>query len=80
MSFSKEFDRYPNKRDYTIDRGTLIVIGISPYWLKSLPFIIVIGWDPWLKKRVKYLNGIEGIGEGFRTFIAQNAALFVDLL
>ena len=43
------------------------------------PFI-VIGWDPWNKKRV-YLSCIEGKG-GLKDIycIAQNAALFVDLL
>ena len=46
--------------------------------LKSQPFI-VIGGDPWSKKRVKYC--IEG--KGVKTFTvcsAQNDALFVDLL
>ena len=49
-------------------------------WLKSLPFI-VFGWDPWIKKGDKYLSSIEGIG-GLKDIhcIAQNAALFADLL
>ena len=41
----------------------------------------MIGWDPWIKKRVNYLSCIEGKG-GLKDFhrIEQNSALYVDLL
>jgi hypothetical protein len=45
---------------YTRRTLTSIVKGF-PNWLKSQPFI-VIGWEPWSKKRVNYLSCIEGKG------------------
>ena len=39
----------------------------------------MIDWDPWIKKRVNYLHRREGDGKDIHC-IAQNAALFVDLL
>ena len=56
MSFTfPYFNLHLQKIFYT--RGTLR----SPHWLKSQPFI-VIGWDPWSKKRGNYLSCIEGKG------------------
>ena len=41
----------------------------------------MIGWDPCIKKRVNYLNWIEGkCGLKDITVIEQYAALFADLL
>ena len=41
----------------------------------------MIGWHPWIKKRVSYLSYIKGNGDGKDIHCsAQNAALFVDLL
>ena len=57
-------------------RGTLTF----PGWLKPQPFI-VIGWEPWSKKKVNYLSFIEGKGVGKDICCSvQYAALFVDLL
>ena len=41
----------------------------------------MIGWGIWTKKQVDYLGSLEGKG-GLNVihFIAENAALFVDLL
>ena len=65
------------KRFYT--RRTLRNIRI-PHWLISQPFI-VIGWDPWIKKRVTYLSCIEGkVGLKDIHCSAEYAAIFVDLL
>ena len=50
----------------------------SHNWLKSQPFIM-IGWDPWFKKSVDYLNCIE-VGLNDIHCSTQNTALFVDLL
>ena len=55
------------------------------YKLKSL-FFIMICCDPWIKERDitfdMYLSYIEGEGGGVKDFqcIAQNGALFVDLI
>ena len=65
------------KRFYT--RGTLRNIRIP--WLAKTKPSIVIGSDPWSKKRGNYLSCIEGKGDGKDINKSlQNAALFVDLL
>ena len=52
-----------------------------PQWAKIPTLIIVVGWDPWSKKRVNYFSYIEGKGGGKDIHCsAQNSALFVDLL
>ena len=56
-------------------------MGVMISRLANIPNFIVIGWDPWIRKRIDYLSCTEGKG-GFKNIhcIAQNAALFVDLV
>ena len=47
---------FSQKRFY--NRETILFLKIPPFGWKSLHFIMV-GWDPWIKKRVNYLGFIE---------------------
>ena len=70
--------QFYQKRFYT--RGTLTSIRISQL-AKLITTLYRVGWDPWNKKKDNYLSCIEGKGGGKDIHcVAQNAALFVDLL
>ena len=70
LCFQLRITVWKQKRFYT--RGTLT--------LKSQPFIL-IGSDPWSKKRGNYLSCTEGKWSSKDIhWSAQNAVLFVDLL